>query len=211
MTSCTPQIRVLCADDHPLLREGLVALLSGQLDIDLVGEACDGDDAVAKFRSLRPDVTLMDLHMPGLSGIDAICQIRSEFPCARIIVLTTYGGDDLVKRAMLAGAQAYLLKSTVRRELLDVIRAVHRGQRHVDADVATELANHIGEDALTLREIEVLKLIASGSSNKLIAAELSITEETVKGHVKKILSKLHARDRTHAVTTGLKRGIIELE
>ena len=210
MTSESQPIRILCADDHPLVREGILALVSTQPDMVVVGEASDGREAVAKYRALRPDVTLMDLQMPGRSGLEAVSEIRGEFPAARILVLTTYAGDDLVKRAMLAGAQAYLLKGSVRKELLDIIRAVHRGQRYVDPQVATGLAKHVGDDTLSARELSVLKLIAAGYSNKVIASELSITEETVKGYVKNILSKLHARDRTHAVTTGLKRGIIEL-
>jgi len=203
-------IRILCVDDHPLVREGIAALVSGQPDMAVVGEASDGEDAIAKAKALRPDVTLMDLQMPGMSGIDAVNQIRGHLPGSRIIVLTTYAGDDLVKRAMLAGAQGYLLKSAVRTDLLDIIRAVHRGQKYIHPEAATGLAIHIGDDSLSVREISVLNLIAEGSSNKLIAAELSITEETVKAHVKNILSKLRARDRTHAVTIGLKRGIIEL-
>jgi len=203
-------IRILCVDDHPLVREGIQALVSAQPDMVVVGEASDGREAVEKYRALRPDVTLMDLQMPGQSGVDAVAEIRGEFPNARILVLTTYAGDDLVKRAMLAGAQAYLLKGTVRKELLDTIRAAHKGQKYVDPQVAAELATYVGEDRLSSRELSVLKLIAAGCSNKVIAAELSISEETVKGHVKNILSKLRAKDRTHAVTTGLKRGIIEL-
>ena len=210
MTTASNQIRLLCVDDHPLVREGISALVSNQTDMVIAGEACDGIEAVEKFRLLRPDVTLMDMQMPGMSGVDAIGQIRGDFPQARIIVLTTYGGDDLAKRALLAGAQAYLLKSAVRMDLLETIRAVYRGQRRVNSEVATGLASHIGEETLSEREVTVLKLIATGNSNKMIAAELSIAEETVKGHVKNILSKLRANDRTHAVTVGLKRGMIEL-
>lgn len=210
MASASRQIRLLCADDHALVREGISALVSTQTDMVVVAEACDAYEAVAQYKIFRPDVTLMDLQMPGKSGIDAISEIRQDFPNARIIVLTTYAGDDLVKRALLAGAQAYLLKGAVRADLLEIIRAVHKGQRHVDPDVASGLAIHLGDETLSLRELAVLKLIAAGRSNKLIAAELSISEETVKGHVKNILAKLRASDRTHAVTEGLKRGMIEL-
>jgi DNA-binding NarL/FixJ family response regulator len=203
-------IRVLSVDDHPLLREGIAALIANQTDIKLVAEAADGREAIQQFRSHRPDVTLMDLQMPDMNGIDAIIAIRDEFPEARIIVLTTYEGDALAQRALKAGAQAYVLKGSVRKELLDTIRAVHSGKKRIQAEIATQLADHAGDDALTPREIEVLSLIAAGNSNKLIADNLSITEETVKGHVKNILSKLAANDRTHAVTLGLKRGIITL-
>ncbi|MGO7977109.1 response regulator [Rhizobium johnstonii] len=203
-------IRIVCIDDHPLVREGINALVSGQADMEVVAEASDGRDGVEKVRLHRPDIILMDLQMPGIGGVEAISEIRSEFPSSRIIVLTTYAGDDLVKRSMLAGAQAYLLKSSVRKDLLDVVRAVFRGQKYIHPDAATGLATHIGDDSLSARELAVLKLIAAGGSNKLIAAQLSITEETVKGHVKNILSKLRANDRTHAVTIGLKRGMIEL-
>ncbi|HEV7732201.1 MAG TPA: response regulator transcription factor [Candidatus Binatia bacterium] len=203
-------IRVLSVDDHPLLREGIAALVGNQDDMTLIGEAANGREAVEQFRVLRPDVTLMDLQMPEMSGIDAIIAIRAECPDARIIVLTTYAGDVLARRALKAGAQAYVLKGLVRKELLDTIRAVHAGKKRIHPDVATELADHTADDALTAREIEVLTLIAAGNANKLVADQLSISEETVKGHVKNILSKLGANDRTHAVTLGLKRGIIEL-
>jgi DNA-binding NarL/FixJ family response regulator len=203
-------IRLLSADDHPLVREGIAALVATQPDIVLVAEACDGHEALQKFRLHRPDIALMDLQMPGLSGIDAIIAIRDEFPNARIIVLTTYGGDNLAKRALGAGAQAYILKSAVRKELLDTIRAVHKGQRRIHPEVADALASHVADETLSARELMVLKLIAAGNSNKLIAVQLSIAEETVKGHVKSILAKLRASDRTQAVTAGLKRGIIDL-
>ena len=202
--------RVLSVDDHPLLREGIAALIASQTDMSLVAEASNGHEAIEKFRSHHPDVTLMDLQMPEMGGIDAIIGIRSEFPEARIIVLTTYAGDELCRRALKAGAQAYLLKANARKDLLDAIRAVLAGKKFIHAEVAAELAGHATDDALTAREIEVLLLIAAGNSNKLIADQLSISEETVKGHVKSILSKLGANDRTHAVTLGLKRGIIEL-
>lgn len=203
-------IRVLSVDDHPLLREGIAALVASQPDMELVAEAANGREAVEQFRKHRPDVTLMDLQMPEMSGIDAMGAIRAEFPDARIIVLTTYSGDVQVIRALKAGARAYLLKGLLRKELLETIRAVHAGQKRVPPEIASEIAEHATDDALTSREIDVLRLIAGGNANKEIAAQLSITEETVKGHVKNILSKLGANDRTHAVTIGLKRGIIDL-
>ena len=203
-------ISVLSADDHPLLREGVATLIATQADMRLVAEASNGHDAVEAFRRRRPDVTLMDLQMPQMSGIDAMIIIRSECPDARIIVLTTYAGDALARRALQAGAQAYVLKSLVRKDLLNTIRTVHAGQRRVDPEIAAQLAEHTADDTLTPREIEVLAQIAAGNSNKRIADRLAITEETVKGHVRNILSKLGAGDRTHAVTSALRRGIIEL-
>ena len=203
-------IRVLTVDDHALIREGVAALIANQKDMSLVGEASNGREAIEQFRSHRPDVTLMDLQMPEMNGIDALIAIRSEFPDARIIVLTTYAGDALCKRAMKAGAQAYILKGNVRKDLLDTIRAVRAGKKILHAEVAAELATHAADDALSEREIEVLSLIAAGNSNKLVADQLAISEDTVKGHVKNILSKLGVNDRTHAVTAALKRGIIEL-
>ena len=203
-------IRVLTVDDHALLRQGIAALVNGESDMQLVGEASDGKEAIDKFRLHRPDVTLMDLQMPVVSGIEAIVGIRSEFPNARIIVLTTYAGDIQVLRALKAGARGYILKGQVRRELLDAIRAVHRGQKRISPEVAAALADHAAEDDLSLREIDVLQLIATGNANKEIAAQLFIGEDTVKRHVSNILAKLNANDRTHAVTIGLKRGIIEL-
>lgn len=204
------RIKVLAVDDHPLIREGITALLANQADIALVGEAADGDAALRQCRAYRPDLVLLDLQMPGLSGIDAISAIRGEFPAIRIIVLTTYGGDDLARRALSAGAHAYILKSTVRRDLLDTIRAVHRGQKRIQPEVADGVALHAIDDPLTAREITVLQLISRGKSNKVVAADLAIAEETVKGHVKSILAKLQANDRTHAVSLAVKRGIIEL-
>jgi DNA-binding NarL/FixJ family response regulator len=203
-------IRVLSVDDHPLLREGVASLLGGQDDMLLVSEASNGREAVEQFRVHRPDVTLMDLQMPEMNGVEAMIAIRAEFPSARIIVLTTYVGDAQVLRALEAGAQAYLLKSTLRKELPDTIRLVHAGHKRIAPEVATTLAEHAADDDLSSREIQVLRLIAGGNANKIIADQLSITEETVKGHVKNILSKLAANDRTHAVTIGLKRGIIDL-
>lgn len=203
-------IRVLSVDDHPLLREGIAALIANQTDMKLVAEGANGREAIQQFRSHHPDVTLMDLQMPEMSGIDAIIAIRNEFPDAKIIVLTTYAGDALAHRALKAGAQAYVLKGSVRKDLLDTIRAVHGGKKRIQPEIASQLADHATDDALTPREIEILSLIAAGNSNKLIADHLSITEQTVKGHVKNILSKLAANDRTHAVTLGLQRGIIQL-
>jgi DNA-binding NarL/FixJ family response regulator len=203
-------IRILLVDDHAVLRQGIAALAVDEADMRLVAEASNGREAIEQFRKHRPDVTLMDLQMPEMNGIDAMTAIREEFPEARFIVLTTYTGDVQVLRALKAGARAYLLKSLLRRELLETIRAVHAGQKRIPPEVAAQLADHAGDDALTAREIEVLRLIAAGNANKLIADQLTITEETVKGHVKNILSKLDANDRTHAVTIGLKRGIIEL-
>ena len=203
-------IRILAVDDHPMLREGIAALVASQPDMKLVAEASTGREALEQFRKHRPDVTLMDLQMPDIDGIEAMVAICSEFPEARIIVLTTYKGDVQVLRALKAGARAYLLKGLLRKELLETIRAVHGGQKRIPPEVAAELAEHTLDSTLTSREIDVLRLIAGGSANKLVADQLSITEETVKSHVKNILSKLGANDRTHAVTIALKRGIIEL-
>jgi DNA-binding NarL/FixJ family response regulator len=203
-------IRILTVDDHPLLRKGIAALVNAEPDMKLVAEASNGEEAIEAFRLHRPDVTLMDLQMPGLNGLEAIDRIRSEFPDARIIVLTTYTGDIQVLRALRAGARAYILKGHVHKELLEAIRAVHAGQKRIPADIAAELAEHAMDDELTEREIDVLKLVAAGNGNKQIADQLSIGEATVKSHVTNILSKLGANDRSHAVTIGLKRGIIEL-
>jgi DNA-binding NarL/FixJ family response regulator len=210
LSSTNTLIRILTVDDHPLLRKGIAALVDVEPDMKLVAEASNGQEAIDKFRLLRPDVTLMDLQMPDMSGIEAIIRIHSEFPNARIVVLTTYTGDAQVLRALKAGARAYILKGHVHRELLETIRAVHAGQKRIPPDVAGELAQHASDDALSSREIDVLRLIAAGNSNKLIADQLSIGEATVKSHVTNILSKLGANDRSHAVTIGLKRGIIEL-
>ncbi len=203
-------IRILTVDDHALLRDGIAALIGNQADMELVAEACNGREAIELFREHRPDVTLMDLQMPEMGGIDALSAIRGEFPEARIIVLTTYAGDVQVFRAMKAGARAFLLKGLLRKELLETIRAVHAGQKRMPPEIAAEIAEHATDESLTAREIDVLRLIAGGNANKEIAAQLSLTEETVKGHVKNILSKLDANDRTHAVTIGLKRGVIEI-
>jgi len=210
MASDSGIIRILTADDHALLRKGIAALVNVESDMKLVAEASTGEEAVKEFKKHRPDITLMDLQMPDISGIEAIIAIRGDFPNARIIVLTTYPGDVQVVRALKAGARAYLLKSHINRELLDAIRAVHAGQKRIPPEVAAELAEHTGEDELTSREIEVLRLVAAGNANKEIAGQLSVSEETVKNHVSNILAKLHAKDRTHAVTTALKRGIIQL-
>jgi DNA-binding NarL/FixJ family response regulator len=202
-------IRVLAVDDHPLIREGIAALIANQRDIQLVAEASNGQEAIEKFRVVRPDVTLMDLQMPEMAGIDAITAIRSEFLDARIIVLTTYEGDVLAERALKAGARAYVLKGLIGLDLMETIRVVHAGSKRISPEVAMQLASHAGESGLTAREIEVLCLVAAGQSNKVIAAQLFITEATAKGHLKNILAKLGANDRTHAVTLALRRGIIQ--
>lgn len=203
-------IRILTVDDHALLREGIAVLVNAETDMQLIAEASNGRDAIEQFKRHHPDVTLMDLQMPDMTGIEAIIGIRGEFPNARIIVLTTYAGDVQALRALKAGARAYLLKGRVHKDLLDTIRAVHAGQKRIPPEVAAQLADYATEDELTARELGVLRLIAGGNANKEIAAQLSISEETVKSHVTKILSKLAANDRTHAVTIALKRGIIEL-
>jgi DNA-binding NarL/FixJ family response regulator len=203
-------IRVLSVDDHPLLLEGIAALIGIQSDMQLIGEASNGREALEQFRKHHPDITLMDLQMPEMSGIDAIGAIRGEFPDARIIILTTYAGDFQIFRALKAGARGYLLKDMLRQEVLETIRAVHAGQKRLSSEAAAEIAEHATDDVLTPREIDVLQLIAKGNANKEIAGQLSLNEETIKGHVKNILAKLGVHDRTHAVTTGLKRGIIDL-
>jgi DNA-binding NarL/FixJ family response regulator len=210
MSGGASQIRILAVDDHPLVRQGIAGLVGVQQDMVLVAEACDGREAIQQFRVHHPDVTLMDLQMPEMNGIDAIMAIRNEFPDARVIVLTTYAGDVQVLRALKAGAQAYLLKNTLHKELLETIRAVHTGKKTLSPEVSYEIAEHATDDTLTPAEIAVLRLIAAGKANKQIADQLSITEETVKSRVKNILSKLGANDRTHAAMIGLKRGIINL-
>lgn len=210
MAGIPDMIRILAVDDHPLLRKGIAALVGGEPDMELVAEASNGEEADEKFRLHRPDVTLMDLQLPGLNGIEAITHILSDFPQARIIVLTTYTGDVHVVRALRAGAKAYILKGHVHRELLETIRAVHAGRKRIPPDIAIELAEHATDDELSSREIEVLKLIAGGNSNKVIADQLKIGESTVKSHVTNILAKLSAHDRAHAVTIGLKRGLFAI-
>lgn len=203
-------IRILAVDDHPVLREGIAALIARQPDMSLVGEAANAQEAIRQYRSVRPDVTLMDIQMPEGSGINAIVNIRSEFPAAKIIVLTTYSGDVLANRALKAGACGYLLKGAVRKELIETIRQVYSGARRIDPDVAIALASHLNDGGLSVREAEVLTLVASGKSNKVIAGNLGLSEETIKGYLKNILVKLGASDRTHAVTLAQRRGIIEL-
>jgi DNA-binding NarL/FixJ family response regulator len=204
------QIRILTVDDHPIVRQGIAALVGVQSDMEMAGEASNGREAIQQFRALRPDVVLMDLQMPEMNGIEALIAIRNEFPEAKVIVLTTYAGDVQILRALKAGAQAYLLKNALHKELLTTIRAVYAGKKALSPEVSHEVAEHATDDALTPAEIAVLRLIAAGNANKQIADQLSITEETVKSRVKSILSKLGANDRTHAATIGLKRGIIEL-
>ena len=203
-------IRILAVDDHPVFRQGIAGLIEGQADMTLVGEASNGREAIQQFRAQRPDVTLMDLQMPEMSGLDATIAIRNEFPEARIVVLTTYTGDIQVLRALKAGAQGYLLKNLLHKELLETIRAVHAGKKALSPEASQEIASHATDDALTPAEVAVLRLIAAGNTNKQIADQLAITEETVKSRVKNILSKLGANDRTHAAMIGLKRGLIEL-
>jgi DNA-binding NarL/FixJ family response regulator len=210
MTKETARIRLLTVDDHPLLREGIAAVIANQPDMVLVAEAANGQQAIESFRKHVPDVTLMDLKLPDMSGIDAIQKIHDSFPCARIVVLTTYKGDVQAIRALRAGAAGYLLKSSLRKDLLDTIRQVHAGRRCIPREVAAEMAEYLTDDSLTSREIQVLREVAKGNANKMIASKLSITEDTVKAHVKSILAKLAANDRTHAVTIALRRGFLDL-
>jgi DNA-binding NarL/FixJ family response regulator len=204
------KISVLLADDHPMLREGISAVIQGESDMAVVAEASNGREAVERYREFRPDVTLMDLLMPQMDGLAAVEAIRAEFPEARIVILTTYRGDVQALRALKAGAAGYLLKSTIRTELLEAIRCVHAGRRRIPPEIAADLAEHAAEEALSVRELKVLKFVAAGNSNKQIAAHLCVTEDTVKAHMKNILSKLGANDRTHAVTIAIKRGIIQM-
>jgi two-component system, NarL family, response regulator len=205
------QIRILCVDDHPVLREGIAAILASEADMVLVAEAGNGREAIEQFRTHRPDITLMDLQMPLMGGGEAILAIRKEFPDARIIVLTTYSGDVQADRAFRAGAYGYLLKNMLRKELVETIRTVHGGRKRIPPEIAVEMAEHHADDALTEREIDVLRQVASGNANKIIADHLEISEETVKAHMRRILSKLGANDRTHAVAIAVKRGIIDLD
>jgi DNA-binding NarL/FixJ family response regulator len=209
MTERSGLIRILAVDDHPLVRKGIIGLVADEPDMTTVAEASNGREAIQQFRIHRPDVTLMDLQMPEMNGLDAIMAIRGEFSEARIIVLTTYTGDVQVLRALKAGARAYLLKTLLHKELLETIRAIHAGRKTVSPEISYQLVEHANDDALTPGEISVLHLIAEGNANKQIADLLSIAEETVKGRVKNILSKLGANDRTHAAMIGLRRGIIE--
>ena len=210
MTSEHRPIRILAVDDHPIVRQGIAVLIETQTDMALVGEASNGREAIQQFREHRPDVTLMDLQMPEMNGLDALAAIRGEFPDARIIVLTTYTGDVQILRALKNGAQGYLLKNTFHKELVDTIRAVHAGKKTLSPEASYQIAEHSTDDALTPAEINVLSLIAAGNANKQIADQLCITEETVKSRVKNILSKLGANDRTQAAMIGLKRGIIKM-
>ncbi len=203
-------IRILSADDHPILLDGIASVIEGQEDMELVAETTNGREAVEACLRLQPDITLMDVQMPGMNGIEATIEIRRAWPEARIVVLTTYKGDIQARRALEAGAAGYLLKSMLRRELIDTIRNVHAGNRHIPAAIAMELAGHMDDNELSPREFEVLRLVALGNSNKRVALELKVTEDTIKAHMRGVLAKLGASDRTHAVTLALRRGIIDL-
>jgi DNA-binding NarL/FixJ family response regulator len=206
----TPSIRILSVDDHPLLQEGIAAMIRSQPDMELVGEARNGREALQKFRETAPDVTLMDLRLPDMNGIDVMIAIRAEFPEARIVVLTTFEGDAEIQRALAAGARGYLLKSMPPRELLDAIRQVQAGKKRIPTEIVARLAEHLSDESLTAREVEVLRQVAGGNRNRDIAEHLFISEETVKVHVKHIMDKLGANDRTEAVSIGIRRGIIQL-
>jgi DNA-binding NarL/FixJ family response regulator len=208
--STTPRIRVFCVDDHPLMREGIAAVIRNESDMQLVAEASTGHEAIQGFREHQPDVTLMDVRMPDMGGIDALLAIRTEFADARVIMLTTFEGDAEIQRALEAGAQGYMLKSMPRKQLVDMIRKVHAGKKQIPPEVAVRLIEHIGDEMLSKREVEVLQKVAGGNRNSDIAALLFISEETVKGHIKHIMEKLGASDRTEAVAVGIRRGIIRL-
>jgi DNA-binding NarL/FixJ family response regulator len=205
-----PQIRILCVDDHPLMREGIAAIIRNETDMVLIAEASNGREAIHGYREHRPDIALMDLRLPDISGIDAVIAIRTEYPSAKIIMLTTFEGDAEIHRALEAGAQGYMLKSMPRKQLVEMIRRVHAGKKHIPPEVAAHLVEHLGEEALSKREVEVLHKVAGGNRNSDIAALLFISEETVKGHIKHIMEKLGASDRTEAVAIGVRRGIIQL-